>query len=136
MATTVLDSVLTVPCSPQGQSVWLQRTTLDGTDYILRFAWSQREGGWFLSIFTQDETPLLLSRRLTPGWPLLVNVRAAYRPPGELVLYDSAEPVNSGATHPRYADVTDAGSGIGAEPTFDGLGGRWQLLYYPAAVLA
>lgn len=96
-----------------------QRTRLDGRDYLLRFAYNEREERWYLSLYDEDELPVLQGLKLVANHPLL----KAYRsnpdvPPGELVV----------------ADLT----GDNSPPTLDelGEGRRCELLYITAAELA
>jgi hypothetical protein len=98
-----------VPTTPSGESHWIQRTALGGRDYQLEFDWNQRTGHWTLAIGDQDGSPITVVTLVTE-WPLLRRVIDSRRPTGELVVVDSA--------------------GAGAEPTFSGLGDRFQLLYF------
>lgn len=71
----------------QGIPFWVQRTTLDGRDYNLRFAWNQREERWYLDINAGDDTPLLVGVKLVTNWPLLLGRHADPRlPDGELMV--------------------------------------------------
>lgn len=45
-----------------------QAVTLSGQSYRLRLTWRQRNQGWYLDLYEDDNTPLLLGRRLSPGW--------------------------------------------------------------------
>lgn len=95
-----------------------QRTRLDGRDYLLRFSFNEREERWYLSLFDEDELPILEGLKLVCSQPLL----QAYRsnpdvPRGELVVMD----------------LTDDNS----PPTLDelGEGKRCELLYITAEEL-
>jgi hypothetical protein len=67
-----------------------ERVRLDGRDYILRFAWNQREERWRLSILADNEEPIIHGLKLLTGWPLLRYYRFDRRlPPGELYVVDS-----------------------------------------------
>jgi len=69
----------------QGVPFWTQRTTLDGRDYNLRFAWNQREARWYLDILAGGGDPILTGLKLITNWPLLRSYHADPRvPPGEL----------------------------------------------------
>lgn len=81
-------AVLLVPTSP-GVPYYSQTTKLDGRDYLLRFAFNEREAAWRLSILEPDETPLLLGLKLVANWPLLRHYHHDPRlPPGELMVVD------------------------------------------------
>jgi hypothetical protein len=62
--------VLTIP-TLQGVAYWTQRTKLDDLEYLLRFAWNQREARWYLDILTEDEQPIALGIKLITNWPLI-----------------------------------------------------------------
>ena len=81
-------AVLLVPTTP-GAPYHSQKTRLDGRDYVLRFAFNQREGRWRLSIFDDEEQPILLGLKLVANWPLLRHYHYDPRiPPGELMVLD------------------------------------------------
>lgn len=62
-----------------------QRVKLEGRDYLFRFAYNEREERWRLSIFDDEESPLLLGLKLVTNWELLQHYKADTRlPPGEL----------------------------------------------------
>jgi hypothetical protein len=107
-------STLTIPTS-KIEAFYSQRTRLDGREYLLRFAWNQREERWHLSIFDEAEQPIVQGLKLVANWPLLRFYRADPRcPPGELWVMDL--------------------SGDGSPPGFDELGEglRCELTYVPA----
>jgi len=109
-------SFSTVPCTPNGSSCWTQRTALDGTDFVLRFDWSQRTGQWLLTVSDQDGVPIVSGRALTTGTLPLRGVRDSRRPKGELVIEDTTQKNT-------------------LDPAFDDLGGRFLLVYVDAAEL-
>jgi hypothetical protein len=62
-----------------------QRVKLDGRDYLLRFAYNEREARWYLSLYDDEELPLVLGLKLMTNWELLQHYHADPRvPPGEL----------------------------------------------------
>jgi len=105
-----------IPCVPGGQSNWVQRTAIEGRDYILSFDWIQRDGAWYLSIADQDGAAIASGIKLVSQWPLLRGVTDSRCPKGELLLLDS-----TGASE-------DAG--------FSDLGVRFELVYFTAGELA
>jgi hypothetical protein len=81
-------SIVSIPTS-EGAAYYSQRVRLDGRDYNLRFAWNEREGRWYLSIFTDEDVPLILGIKIVTNWPLLRYYRSDPRvPPGEIMAMD------------------------------------------------
>lgn len=109
-----------IPCAPSGAAYWVQRTALDGRDYLLTFRWSQREGVWRLDLADLDGVAIVSGLVLVVGVSLLRGVVDTRRPAGELVVIDT-----SGAQD--------------RDPGFDDLGApgaRFVLAYFTAAELA
>jgi hypothetical protein len=104
-----------VPCAPNGAADFVQRTTLDGREYVLRFRWSQRAGAWTFDLADADGAPIRCGLGLRASYRLLRGVIDARRPPGELFLIDA--------------------TGALADPGFDDLGTRHELYYVAAAEL-
>lgn len=98
-----------IPCAPDGQSNWRQRTAIDGRDYILSFTWVQRDGHWYMDLADQDGVAISSGIKLVPTWPLLRGITDARRPPGQMILEDT--------------------TGGLAEPAFGELGTKYQLVY-------
>jgi len=95
-----------------------QRTRLDGRDYVLRFAYNEREARWSLDVLDDEESPIIIGLKLVANWSLLHPHRYDPRCPlGELVV----------------ADIT----GDGTPPTLLELGEakRCELLYFTRAEL-
>lgn len=89
-----------------------QKTRLDGRDYILRLAYNERLDRWFLSIFDDQEEPLVMGIRLVANWPLLRHYHWDERvPPGELM----AMSLTTDVTPPGFADL---GEGRRVELTY------------------
>lgn len=59
-------TVLTIPLDPEVKS-FRQRTTLDGTDYVLVFQFNQRLARWFMDVLAEDDTPLMQGKLLAPS---------------------------------------------------------------------
>lgn len=96
---------------------WRQRTNLDGTDFLLDFAWNGRANAWFLSILSVDEVPLAQSLKLVCNKRLLR--RKKYRgnlPLGEIQASDLTGKIDA--------------------PNFEQLGTIVPLIYYDAEELA
>jgi hypothetical protein len=83
---------------------------MSGRDYLLTFDWNQRLGQWSLLLSDQDDAPIR-SAALVANWPFLYGCVDPRRPPGGLILLDTANK--------------------NEECTFSGLGDRWQLVYLP-----
>lgn len=105
-------AVLVVPTAPDGQSMWSQRTSLGGRDYVLTFRWSQRAGRWSVDVADQDGDMIAAGRVLVPSRRVLRGVRDTRLPAGDLVLIDQR------STREGLDD-----------PTFTSLGERHVLAY-------
>lgn len=78
-------AVLLIQTTP-GEPYYRQKTRLEGRDYILVFSYNQRIERWYLGLYDEEETPLLLGLKLMANRPLLRHYRQDTRlPPGELV---------------------------------------------------
>lgn len=77
------------------------RTRLEGIDYNFHFLWNQREGRWYMSIFTDDGVQLAVGIKVIPNWPLLRYYQWDLRlPQGVLMAVDTS---NDGSP-PGFAD--------------------------------
>lgn len=95
-------AISTIP-TQTGLSAWSQRTTLDGADYLLDFAWNGREACWYLSIFTIAGVPLVQGMKLVSNRPLLRRYRYIVGvPPGEIV----AASLDGGISTAGYTDLS------------------------------
>jgi hypothetical protein len=66
-----------------------QRTRLDGRDYVLDFAYNEREERWYLSIADDEEKPIATGIKLIANWSLLYPYRYDERcPTGEITVAD------------------------------------------------
>lgn len=97
----------------QDRPHYTQRTTLDGTTYVLALNWNGREKRWMLSIRAADGTPIAEGLKVVIGWPLNRHVRGG--PPGMLWAVDT--------------------TGAGTDPGLQDLGSRVRLIYTDAAGL-
>lgn len=90
------------------------RVQLEGVDYLLRFDWSAREGRFYMSIYDQDETPLLFNVKVLANASLITRKHYDDRlPPGEIMAVD-----------------TESG---GIPPSLDDFGERVQLYYFESS---
>jgi len=75
----------------QGLAAWSQRTSLDGVDYQLDFAWNGRAGAWYLSVSTIQGDALVIGMKLVTNRPLLHRFHHIPGvPPGEIVALDES----------------------------------------------
>lgn len=78
-------AILLIPTTP-GEPYYRQKTKLEGRDFVFAFSYNQRIERWYLSIYDEEETPLLLGLKLVANWPLLRHYHWDIRlPPGELM---------------------------------------------------
>lgn len=93
---------------------YTMRCRLDGKDYNFEMKWNERAERWHMSIFADDETPLVLGIKVVTNWPMLRYYH--YNPdvpPGELFAMD----LSGDAAPPGLYD-------FGAEK-------RVELVYFP-----
>jgi len=89
------------------------RTRLEGRDYILHFAYNQREARWYLSIHDDEDIALVQSIKLVTNWPLLRFYHHDPRvPPGDMMVIDQT----NGDKAPPGLD--DFGPGLRCELTY------------------
>lgn len=71
-------------------SAYHYEITLDGRDYILRFAYDARFDTWHFDVLLIDETPLAQGVRIVAGIPLLKHHHDVENrlPPGAIVAID------------------------------------------------
>lgn len=94
-----------------------QKTRLDGRDYVLTFSYNEREDRWYLSLYDDEDKPILLGLKLVSNFPLLRHYHWDERvPPGELMAVDLATNLSP---PPGFAEL--------------GEGRRIELTYYDQA---
>jgi hypothetical protein len=94
------------------------RVRLDDRDYTLEFLYSTRGENWSLSIYDEENEPVVLGLKLFTGVPLLAAYKRDERVPrGELFLVA----LGSDQSPPKLAELGD--------------GLRCELTYYPEADL-
>lgn len=96
-------AMLEIPTLTDGTQRYQQRTDLDGTDYLLTFAYSLRRDRWTLSIDGLDGTPILTGQTIHLRIPL--NRRAVGGPPGVLFAVPESGVVDPPGLH-------DLGEGV------------------------
>ena len=60
-----------------------QTVNLDGTDYKVRLQWVARTRGWYLSLFTLDDSAIIEGQRLSAGYSPTAGYRIPDGPPGQ-----------------------------------------------------
>ena len=83
--------------------------TLDGNVYILEFNWNSRLNFWTYNMLQSNGNPLVQGIRLAASFPLGKKYAYTNAPKETLWIYDTQEK--------------------NEEPTFQGLGRRWRLMY-------
>lgn len=63
-----------------------QSVALGGVRYKVRATYKKRVGSWYIDLFTQSGTPVLLGRRVTPGWAINLAHNPPNAPAGLLVV--------------------------------------------------
>lgn len=93
-------------------------STLEGTDFVLEFRYSQREETWYFSVSLTDGTSLVSGVKVVCNRPLLARFADNRLPKGELV----ATALGPDASPPRLTEL--------------GEGKRVELVYLTSAELA
>ena len=96
-------SVLKIPTSNDPFSV--QRTDLEGQEYVLQFDYSERESVWYLTIKDVTEVPLASGIKLVCNWPLTYRLANPGLPPGDLIVISKS----SDDSPPGIDDLQDGG---------------------------
>ena len=103
--------MIIIPIFKSVSSTFTQRIELDTVIYVLTIQWNSREEAWYLSIFTDNEDPILSGLKLVPNYQLLDQ-------------YEHIEALPNG----DFA-VIDLEVGSQGVITYDNLGERYQLIY-------
>jgi hypothetical protein len=80
-------SLLLIPTSDD--AFYEQTTNLDGTDFVLRFRYNQRERATYLSILTPQGASVIEGVKVVCNYGLLEAYNPPGRPLGELVALSS-----------------------------------------------
>ena len=94
---------------PQGLYSFTRVIPLDGVSYTFKFEWNTRLEFWSYGLFLLDGSPILEGQRLSVSADLLNRFSFTEAPKKTLFLYDTTQK--------------------NEEPTFEGLGTRWRLMY-------
>jgi hypothetical protein len=63
-----------------------QVVTLGDAQYVVRLTYRQRCSSWYLDLFDSEENPLVVGRRISPGWPPLVALQIDGLPDGLFIV--------------------------------------------------
>lgn len=96
-------AILEIPTLTDGTQSYLQRTELDGDDYLMSFLYNLRRNRWTMSLQSLDGTYVLTGQTIHLNIPL--NRRAVGGPPGVLIALPEA-----GVTEPP--GLHDLGAGV------------------------
>ena len=81
-----------------------RRVRLDGRDYVLEFAYNEREDRRYLTILDEDEVPIATGIKLVANWDILAPFRWDTRcPQGLMVVVD----ISGDASPPSLFDLGD-----------------------------
>lgn len=111
MAIVVLDT-----STDPNTTAYEQFVDLEGRTFLLKFDYSSRDDSWYLSIYDQDEDPIVCGKRVRIGVSILRGEVDARLPDGILMAVDTTE------------DHEEAG--------LEDLGARVKLVYLEVATLA
>ncbi len=100
-----------IPCRANLTHYTIQ-VTLDGATYTLEFRYSGREDCYYLSVMTEDDSPLMMGCKVVANYPLANRITDPRKWPGALFALDT--------------------SGAHKDPAYQDLGDRVQLIYYTA----
>lgn len=68
---------------------WRQRVALDSEAFLIDFRWNGRGRAWYISLYTEDEVPLVLSIKVVSNRPLLERFKYIQgMPAGEIIAFD------------------------------------------------
>lgn len=82
-------TILRIPV-PKGVPSFSERVMLDKQQYTVDMHWNERAQRWYLQLY--DSTgALIVTRKITPNWPLLGGLVHDARPPGELMAVDAQQ---------------------------------------------
>lgn len=114
---------VTIPTSTELVN-YIQTTSLDGRDYILRFLFNRRDQRWRVSFLDQDESPIRFGVKVVADSPLLRRETDDRRPKGILLAKDLTAVDVVRATGGKLAAI---------DPSVDELGDRVKLIYFTEA---
>lgn len=103
-----------VPFQPSDTNVKLT-VPIDDARYVFYHRWNSRDQAWYVDLYEEDFTPILLGIKLTLGGRIGASSNHPFFATHKLVLADT--------------------SGQGLDPGFDDLGARVILIHYSLATI-
>lgn len=71
-----------------------QSLTLEGVSYIFSFVWNTRDNAWTMSIYDDQNEPLVLGIRIVLNYELIGQYQHLEIPPGKIYALDTTGNVN------------------------------------------
>jgi len=100
-------SLLTIPTSNAStDGNFYMVITLDGAEYQLYFKYNAREDFWYLDVNDTDGNPIRLGMKLVVNFPVMRTCQLQTRPPGEIIVLDTIEPVEDPGLNDLDENVT------------------------------
>lgn len=91
---------------PPDSAFFTSRVELDGTNFLLEFAWNGRLRAWTVGVLTQEGDPLVEGVTVVTNRPLLKRFKSDPRmPAGDLLAFDATSTI-------EYADYTQLGNEV------------------------
>jgi hypothetical protein len=81
----------------------------DGTEYRLRFWWSERAKAWHMDVMTSDGTPIIQGVRLVVMWSLFLRHTNDSLPSGQFVCVDTQSAIEDITHQAEFGDDTRGG---------------------------
>lgn len=88
---TAPSTIEAIPLPENPEPHFSQRTVFGGSEFVLRFDWSERAQRWSLGIYDASEIPILTGSVLVQGLPITHRVRDSRFVNGDLFFLGRAE---------------------------------------------
>jgi hypothetical protein len=90
-------AILEIPTRTDGVPFYVQRTALEGRDYLFTFRFGERRGGWVFDLATLDGVRIVSGQLVRPSFAdLLRSAAMPEKPPGVLWCMNVADPPPGG----------------------------------------
>lgn len=67
--------------------------SVDGVTLFMTWHFSERGEGWRIDVLDENEDPIIMGRRLSPGWNPFIRVKDNRMPPGEFYVRSPFDPI-------------------------------------------
>jgi hypothetical protein len=104
-------AIFEIPLPQTNGAEFSFNTVLFGVSYTFRFFFNIRDQSWSIDMLAPDGSPIMQGQRAITGYDLMAIVTDNRKPPGYLLLIDTAT------------------GGAGTEPGINDLGRRVQMVY-------